>query len=333
MRVGVIGVNHKLADLSLRETLAKVCQERFSHGAYWHDDHTFLLLSTCNRTEVYFFSDDLAAAHSFLLDLLKNLIVADFDQKLYSYFGCNCFLHLCRVVAGLDSAIIAETEIQGQVKEAYEKTALSKRLPKELHYLFQKALKVGKLIRTHYTFGQSAPDLEHAILEIGSEHFDSLPTKNILFFGASAINGKLINHFKNKQFQRLTLCNRTNFNGEKAAAHWNIAYLPWSKMEEWREYDWIILGTKAQKYLINPDDSIKEKKLIVDLSVPRNANPNLRQNPHIHLFDIDQIHQMLDKRKEQILDSLILAEKRVTLETGKLMHIFREKENYITAIQ
>src|SRR5262249_51645888 len=120
MRIGVVGINHKLADLKLRETLAKACQRRFGPGQSTHGSHTFILLSTCNRTEVYFSSEDLAQSHSYFLSILNQEVDEDFDQKLYSYFGKDCFLHLSRVTSGLDSAIVAETEIQGQVKSAYE---------------------------------------------------------------------------------------------------------------------------------------------------------------------------------------------------------------------
>src|SRR4051812_9744096 len=120
MRVGIVGINHKLADLKLRERLAKACQKRFGPFQAVHGDHHFILLSTCNRTEVYFSSDDLAATHSYLLSILRTDVEEEFDHKLYSYFGTDCFSHLTRVTSGLDSAIIAETEIQGQVKTAYE---------------------------------------------------------------------------------------------------------------------------------------------------------------------------------------------------------------------
>src|SRR5580704_12720984 len=101
MRVGVVGINYKLADVKLREELARACHRCFSFGQNIHTKHTFILLSTCNRTEVYFHSEDLPEAHSCLLSILRSEVDEDFDQKLYSYFGPDCFLHLCRVTAGL----------------------------------------------------------------------------------------------------------------------------------------------------------------------------------------------------------------------------------------
>lgn len=171
MRVGVIGINHKLANVQLRERLAKVCQRRFVAGSCIHSDHTFVLLTTCNRTEVYFASEDLTATHSYLLQILRDDIEDEFDQKVYSYFGYDCFLHSSRVTAGLDSAIIAETEIQGQVKEAYESASEHISLPSELHYLFQKALRIGKKVRVEVPMGRGMPDMEHAIYNVGMHLF------------------------------------------------------------------------------------------------------------------------------------------------------------------
>ena len=111
----MVGINYKLADLKLREQLAKSCLRHFGTSNAVQPPHYFIILSTCNRTEVYFQSENLR--HPYLhLKHLREDVVEDFNQKLYSYFGQSCLLHLCRVTTGLDSAIVAETEIQGQVK-------------------------------------------------------------------------------------------------------------------------------------------------------------------------------------------------------------------------
>ncbi len=136
MRVGLIGINHKLADLKLRELLAYACQKRFGPVFSTHENHSFVLLSTCNRTEVYFSSEDLTNTHNYLLSILRQEVKYEFEQKLYSFFGYDCFFHLSRVTAGLDSAIVAETEIQGQVKTAYDNAQEFSQLPSDLHFLF-----------------------------------------------------------------------------------------------------------------------------------------------------------------------------------------------------
>ena len=112
------------------------------------------MLSTCHRTEIYFSALNLAEAHSEILQVLRREIALAFEHELYSYFGFDCFLHLGYVVSGLDSVIIAESEIQRQVKVAYEEVQWYYPLPSCLHFLFQKSLKIGKEKRGNILLSQ-----------------------------------------------------------------------------------------------------------------------------------------------------------------------------------
>jgi glutamyl-tRNA reductase len=329
MRIGVVGINHKLAELKLRELLAKACQRRFGAGNSTHGEHHFVLLSTCNRTEVYFSSEDLAETHTYLLRILRNEVLEDFDQKLYSYFGHDCFLHLSRVTAGLDSAIVAETEIQGQVKKAYESATEYLRLPYELHYLFQKALKIGKKVRSELPLQRGLPELEHAILNVGINTFSSLTQINILFVGASEINQKILNYMHGKNIQNVTLCNRSVESAEAIAQTYNLKVLNWACISEWHSYDWIIFGTKSPEFIINKEGLPKNNhshKLIIDLSVPRNVDPKIGKDSRITLLNIDEINRTLSTRKKKMNNILNDAEEIVTFSAKQHLDLFQNKE-------
>ncbi len=313
MRVGVVGINHKLADLKLREQLAKACQKWFGALQAVHSHHHFVLLSTCNRTEVYFSSDDLACTHVYLLSILRSEVEEDFDHKLYSYFGTDCFCHLTRVTLGLDSAIIAETEIQGQVKLAYEMTSEYHSLPGDLHFLFQKALGIAKKIRSDLQLGRGMPNLEHAILQTGKHVFPCPEEARLLFVGASEINQKILGFLKNKNFRNITLCNRSGDQADAIAELYQVHPLPWSQLKRWQEYDWIIFGTKSPDYLITHEEvsqPFASQKLIMDLCVPRNVEPKLGQDSQIILLNIDQINRLLKIRSRRMLHTLVEAEER-----------------------
>lgn len=329
MQVGVVGVNHKIAGLKLREALAKACQKRFGSQYSLHGDHHFILLSTCNRTEVYFSSDDLAATHIYLLGILKNEVDEEFDQKLYSYFGKDCFLHLSRVASGLDSAIIAETEIQGQVKGAYEAGMSYQRLPKELHYLFQKSLTISKQVRTDLKLDRGVPNLENAIYNCGKKFFDSPDRARILFVGVSEINRKILRYLKEKRYETITICNRSQDSLSMLASAEGVQVLQWSKLDQWHEYDWLIVGTKASDYLIKEADLPQvsaQTKLIIDLSVPRNVDPAIGERGSITLLNIDEIIQTLAARTEQMTHNLAQAERMIADATHGHILRFREKE-------
>jgi glutamyl-tRNA reductase len=328
MRVGVVGINHKLAHLRLREQLAKACQKWFGTLQAVHENHHFILLSTCTRTEVYFSSDDLTSTHVYLLSILRVEVEEEFDHKLYSYFGVDCFCHLTRVTLGLDSAIIAETEIQGQVKIAYENTADNHTLPGDLHFLFQKALGITKKLRSELQLGRGMPNLEHAILQTGKHVFQLPEQTSLLFVGASEINQKILAFLKTKNFQNITLCNRSDDQADSLAKLYEVKYLAWSQFNRWFEYDWIIFGTKSPDYLITQQETNQpflSQKLIMDLCVPRNVEPRVGQDSRITLLNIDQINRLLKIRHRGMTHTLAEAEQRVVQATHQHATRYTEK--------
>lgn len=326
MRVGVLGVNHKSADLSLREGLARVCARRFSPGNSFHSNHSFVLLSTCNRTEIYFSSHNLAETHSYLLRVLRYDIECEFEHKLYSYFGYDCFIHLAKVTAGMDSAILAETEIQGQVKSAYESAKESSLLLKELHFLFQKSLKIGKEIRTLYPISCKKSSLEESILSVSHHHFEFKRDLSILFVGASEINSKVLRAFLEKGHKRITLCNRTEEHAHKFSSLFSINLLHYSNLDLWTEFDIVIVGTKSGEYLIGPKNiQTAKKQLLIDLSVPRNIDPKLDSYDHITLLNVDQIHS-LDAQNRAEKKEFLQIEKKILEAVQAHMFFFSEKE-------
>lgn len=315
MRVGVIGINHKLADLKLREQLAKASQKLFnSELTFVQGTQPCILLSTCNRTEIYFTSNDLTETHSYLLAILRAEINEVFEHKLYSYFGVDCFNHLARVTAGLDSAILGETEIQGQVKQAYENACLRKEHPKEIHYLFQKSMNIGKKIRSEFSLGQCSPTLEQAIYQTGKDFFGDLESVKILFVGASEINCKILNYFKYKNIQSISLCNRSKEAVQQLVDTKQISELEWSKLPDWHTFDWVIFGTKSPHYLINQstlNKDFKEQKLLIDLSVPRNVDPKLCRDKRLTIWNIDQINRLLQINNRSLHKLFEQAEKKI----------------------
>ena len=327
MHVGVIGINHKLANLKLREQLAKTCQKRFGAAHSVHNEHHFVLLSTCNRTEVYFSSEDLTQTHSYLLNILRQDVKEEFDHKLYSYFGVDCLSHLSCVTTGLDSAVIAETEIQGQVKLAYESALEYNTLPKELHFLFQKALGIAKKIRSELQLSRGMPTIEHAVFNTGKQFFGHANTNRILFVVASQINQKILSYFISKNLPYITICNRSSDAAKKITDKYPIQTLEWNRLSSWHYYDWIIFGTKSPEYLIGVDEQeLVHPKLIMDLCVPRNVDPALGFNPNITLMNIDQLNHALETRCHHANESLVQAESMIFKAAGQIVTRYLQKD-------
>lgn len=325
MQIGIVGINHKLADLHLRDMFAKACARRFKPAYSTHGSQSFVLLSTCNRTEIYFSSEDLAETHSYLLNILRQELQEEFDHKLYSYFGYECFYHLSRVTAGLDSACVAETEIQGQVKSAYEETHGVAKLPAELHYLFQKSLNIGKHIRTEMNLERGLPELDDAVIDTGNNTFCNQEDIKILFVGASSINEKIL---AAKKLKNVSLMTRSAARGEELEEKYQIKSIPWNP-QEWHHYDWVIFGTKSSEYLIKPNEEHKTSspKLIMDLSVPRNVDPALGKEENITLLNIDQLNQYLSSRQKRLQDSLMKADELVISLSQRQISLYQQKRD------
>jgi len=322
MKIGILGINHKSAELSLREKLARACERLFGTGPtyYLHPLFSYVLLSTCNRTEIYFQSDDPAETHTYILNAIRHEIKEEFEHKIYAYFGSDCFLHLACVTAGIDSALIGETEIQGQVKRAYETASQHHHLDAELHFLFQKCLKIGKNIRTKAQFEHLAPSMEEAVINQITDMFGAFTNKKILFVGLSEINLKILSHLKKRGLSHITLCNRTP---HKTTMH----VLPWENLSLWHAYDIIIFGTKCPHYLIrkNQIPPLHSQKLLIDLSVPRNVEPCLSAHPFIRLINVDQI--ALDRKScEKATEVAKLETQHISQAVEKQMTLFRLRE-------
>lgn len=311
MHIGIVGINHKSSSLPLRESLARAFQKAF-------EKREGVLLSTCNRTEFYFHSRSLAAAQMDILSLLREEMVESFEHALYSYFGYDCFNHLGKVVSGVDSAIFGESDIQRQVKIAYEQTRKSRKLPYEIHYLFQKGLKIGKEIRHSFLMGKKRKELPYVIEEMIQSNGRSIEHSNILFVGNSSINRKLISFFQLKGAKKLTLCTRM-----KQGNFPNITLKSWDVLNQWDYYDVVICGTYHKQYVLESSRRFFQKTLLFDLSVPRNIDPMLGKDLNLKLYNIDQIGSYAQKGDSE--RAVALCEHVIAKISKRQMKLFMPK--------
>jgi glutamyl-tRNA reductase len=324
--IGVLGLNHKSASLKVREGIAKACEQRFSPFSV-HGKHHFILLSTCNRTEIYFSSADLPETHTYLLKVLRGELEEEFDHALYSFFGPECFIHLAKVTAGCDSAILGETEIQGQVKLAYERSSEGRALPKELHFLFQKCLKIGKEVRNDLRLEEGANTLEGIVYKLGQQKFIDVERAKVLLVGASEVNLKMLSLLKRRGLSDITLCNRSIEKSVAIAEEYKIKTISFSQVGDWIDYDWVIFGTKYPGYLIEVEGTkaqIGRNRLLIDLSVPRNVDPKFSKLTT--LMNIDQLHRMVGQRKQGMRDKIRSAEEMIHHAAIRQIDRFEEKE-------
>jgi len=324
MRIGILGINHKSADLSVRELFAKACYRRLNSESEMANAYSCLCLFTCHRTEVYFSTEDLAAAHSELLHVLREEISFPFEHCLYAYFGFDCFLHLAYVTAGLDSAIIGESDIQRQVKLAYEQACLQASLPSCLHYLFQKCLKLGKYARSHLALPAGQITVPRMIYETSNYIFSGKPLR-ILCIGNSEINRQVISYFRQKGPHEISLCTRSMHSAQSFALKHVLTLLSWDERGKWTDYDLLICGTNASFFVVEWEEHVPCTRLIFDLGVPRNVDPRLERHPQVVLRNMDEIGVMLERRQKTEGANLRVVEMALQEKVRMYVMLFHEK--------
>lgn len=310
--VCVIGISHHSATVSVRESYAKLFRDTCNSYRVAHIPLVFL--STCNRTELYTEEEHLP----YLLSLLGG------EQGLYVHRGEACFKHLSEVASGLDSACLGETEISGQTKLAYESARHLRPLTKNLHFLFQKSFKLAKLIHSSLQLEQGTPDLGRAILQKARATFDRLDQTRVLFIGTSTINLRILALFKSKGFYSLTLCNRTDERAITVAAKEDCEALPWSQFHHWPHFEMVVVATKCPHSILSREDvSHSVPRLIIDLSVPRNADPLLGQKSE--LLNIDDVQQLLNETIDHNKKKVELAKTLLEVQVEKQIGIFEKR--------
>lgn len=326
MHIAVLGINYKSAEICIREFVSRACRKRLSGESEVAEMLHCVILSTCNRTEIYFCAENLAEAHSQLLHVLREEVPIAFEHKLYSYFGIDCFMHLAHVTSGLDSAIIAESEIQRQVKVAYQHTLLHYRLPSCMHYLFQKCLKLGKGVRSEVPLTDTQVSVPKTLFQISSHLMKDLDALPILFIGNSEINRKVIAYFKRRGVHQLSLCTRSLYSAKEMAEKDHLTLLSWEQLPKWQEYPLVICGTNASGYVIETPAHALRTRLIFDLSMPRKVNPALAGHPQIVLLNIQELSELIESEQKKNRLEIDRAEELIASSVQRYIHSYRQKE-------
>ena len=329
MLIAVLGMNHKSSHLGLREVVAKAAHQCFGSKSLWGSWLKGVLLSTCNRTEIYFSGEHLPELHSQVLSVLRGAIPGPFEHGVYSYFGVECFTHLARVTSGLDSAITFETEIQRQVKVAYENASQDHALSSELHFLFQKCLKIGKTVRSSFPISQSAIGLEQTIFQLTQNFFKNLNDISILFVGNSEINRKILTFLSKKMRGKITLCTRRVTQAEQEEYSKKISICDFACLGSYLNYELIVCGSYFQDYFIRREDlekaAVFRTQLILDLAVPRNVDPLVKYHPKVQLLNIDELSKFVDQNRTYHLQEIQRCLKKIRQDVENQISMYGQK--------
>jgi glutamyl-tRNA reductase len=309
MAVNILGINHKTAPVALREKVA-FTEDRLGAALLTLRQELgvaeALILSTCNRTEVYWSG---TASGSELSQWLErhhgnNL---DLAASLYVHQESRAIEHTFSVASGLDSMVLGEVQILGQLKDAYRIAQESGSTGPILNKLFQAAFSAAKRVRTETRIGANAVSLASATVALARRVYEDLGVHNVLMIGAGDMNALTARHFKSAGIKRMVIANRTLEKAQALAAELNAHAVPLTDLDkELAEADIVISCTASPEPLIakrTVETAIRTRRrrpiFMVDMAVPRDIDPQVAELEDVYLFSIDDLQQLVNENIQQ----------------------------------
>jgi len=317
MSIVVLGVNYHTSPVTLLEkvmipvpAMSEALRALSSHS----DIREVVVLSTCNRTEVYAVAERFHGAHADILEFLcetSGLSTEEITPHLYSQFDDDAVVHLFEVAAGIDSAVLGETEIVGQVREAWDFAMKQGTSRSTLNLLFRYALESGKRARTETGISRSTASVAHAAVEMAEEILGTLSGKRVLVVGAGEMGEGVAGALSRAGTESITVLNRTVSRAEALADKIGARVSEFESLEtELFTADVVLACTGAGGVIIDHElmarvrNGVSTPLLVVDIALPRDVAASVAELPGITLRDLDHLSDWaqrgIDKRASEV---------------------------------
>jgi glutamyl-tRNA reductase len=317
MSIVVLGVNYHTTPVTLLEKVmipVSAMSDALQVLSGRSDIREVVVLSTCNRTEVYAVAERFHAAQKDILEFLCTTSGVSADEitpHLYSQFDDDAVVHLFEVAAGIDSAVLGETEIVGQVRDAWDFAMKQGTSRSTLNLLFRYALESGKRARTETGISRSTASVAHATVEMSEEILGSLSSKHVLVVGAGEMGEGVSGALSRAGTASITVLNRTASRAEALAQKIGASVADFSNLEvELAKADVVVACTGAGEIVINHELMVRVGHgrtapiLIVDIALPRDVAASVADLPGVTLRDLDHLSQWaqrgIDKRSSEV---------------------------------
>jgi glutamyl-tRNA reductase len=338
MSVWALGLNHNTAPLDLRGRFAFSIEQmaptlkglRESHAR--HPEAT--ILSTCNRTEVYCASDAPALEHTLAWLASSGGVSADMLRAhTYTLQGDQAARHVFRVASGLDSMVLGEPQILGQMKDAVRAAEGAGAMGSTLHQLFQRTFAVAKEVRSSTEIGAHSISMAAASVRLAGQLFEDVANIKILFVGAGEMIDLAATHFAAKNPALMVIANRTMERGESLAQKFGAQTMPLADLPmRLHEFDAVISCTASVLPIIGlgaVERAVKLRKrrpiFMIDLAVPRDIEPEVKALPDIYLYTVDDLAQVVQTGRNS--RQAAVAEAEVIIDAGvqNFMHWLNQR--------
>ncbi|MDR6226447.1 glutamyl-tRNA reductase [Desmospora profundinema] len=307
MHIIALGFNHKTAPVELRERMAFSAEDLTAPLQRLRQQKSILecvIISTCNRMELYVVSDQLHTGRYYAKSFLEGEFGLDrnrFEPHLYIKEDEHAIRHLFTVVCGLDSMVLGETQILGQVKQSFLAAQEAGVTGTLFNQLFKQAVTMGKRVQSETEIGQNAVSVSYAAVELGKKMFSTFTGKTVLLLGAGETGELTARHLRDAGADKVIVLNRTLEKAEEVAGRFDGEARPLSLLvESIREADIVVSSTGAPSTVIGRDaveEAVGKRAFplfLIDIAVPRDIDPKVHGMDNVFLFDIDDLQGMVE---------------------------------------
>jgi len=341
MKIIVLGLSHKTAPVELREKLA-IPESKLPEALKFLLERTKaeenIIISTCNRTEVYVVpvQENLEVIEQIkdFLAWYRQIEKSEFENSLYFHEDKECIRHLFRVTAGLDSMVVGEDQVLGQVKTAYLIAQENKTTGKIFNILFQKALNLGKHVRSATGINRGSVSVASVAVELAEKIFGNLLTKKAMVIGAGEMSETTVKHLVEHGVKLIFVTNRTFARAQELARKFGSNQVSSSavRFDEYPAYletiDIVISSTAAPYLILKKEDILpimrhrKHRALfLIDIAVPRDIDPAVNEIDNVYLYNIDDLEEIVKSNLKEREKEIEKCNKIVNEKTAEVVSL------------
>ncbi len=308
----LIGANHKTAPVELREKLSFSQEETLAALELLKQDKDIkesLIFSTCNRTEILYIPKKGEQIDKIIefISSQKNIDISLFKDSLYIYKDEDAISHLFKVASSLDSMVVGEPQILGQIKEAYKTAVENKTSGVLLNRMMHKAFNVAKKIRKETGIGDNAVSISYAAIKLANKIFSDLSQKSVMLLGAGEMAELAVEHLISNKVKNILVANRTFKNAVELAQKFKGQAVKFEeRVDALKEVDIIISSTGATEYVLTKkqiQQAMKKRHhntlFFIDIAVPRDIDPDINKISNAYVYDIDDLKNIVESNIDQ----------------------------------
>ncbi len=318
----LIGANHKTAPVELREKLSFSNEETIAALDLLKQDKDIkesLIFSTCNRTEILYVPANGEHVDKIIefISLQRDIDISRFKSSLYIYKNDDAIRHIFQVASSLDSMVVGEPQILGQIKESYRTAVSNKSSGVLLNRLMHKTFSIAKKVRKETGIGDNAVSISYAAIELANKIFSDLSQKSVMLLGAGEMAELAVEHLISNRVKNILVANRTFKNAVNLAQKFNGQAVKFEERRDaLKDVDIIISSTGATDYVLTKNEVKQAMKkrhhntlFFIDIAVPRDIDPKINKISNAYVYDIDDLKNIVESNIDQRQKETVKAQR------------------------